>query len=154
MTVQDAINQFRIILHDVSEEYDDYHAVMRLNSAVQLISALLVQINSPLVIQSAVLHNGDTLPSNFQRFCGIHPIKRTGQTVELLDDDAESMVVRYYVAFDALTADGDMPFAHDALNDFVIRTAAKYALNRNEFDISQDQNLLTELQNAAAAAMG
>ena len=61
MTVKEAIEQFRIILHDVSEEYDDYHAVMRLNSAVQLISALLVQINSPLVIQSAVLHNGGQL---------------------------------------------------------------------------------------------
>lgn len=153
MTVKEAIDQFRIILHDVSEEYDDYHAVMRLNSALQLTSALLVQINSPLVIQSAALHNGDTLPPNFQRFCGIYPIKRTGQTVELLEDE-EAIVTRYYVAFDALTAAGDMPFAHDAMNDFVIRTAAKYALNRNEFDISQDQSLLQELQNAAAAAMG
>jgi hypothetical protein len=50
--------------------------------------------------------------------------------------------------------DGDMPFEHDTLNDFVVRTACKLALNRNEFDISQDQSILTELQNSAAEAMG
>jgi hypothetical protein len=49
--------------------------------------------------------------------------------------------------------DGDMPFEHDTINDFVIRTACKLALNRNEFDISQDQGILTELQNSAAEAM-
>lgn len=154
MTVQEAINQFRLILHDISDEYDDYHVIMRLNSASQLTCALLVQIHSPLVMEEATFADGDALPANFLRTAGTYPVKRTGQTVEFLDG-SEEMKIRYFVTKDKVSAATDeMPFAHDTVNDFIVRTACKLALNRNEFDISQDQGILSELQNAAAAAMG
>lgn len=156
MKVKTAIDQFRLILHDLygNYEYDNYHCLMRLNSAAQLTSSLLVQINSPLVIDEQEFEDGDDLPGNFLRTCGTYPIKRTGRAVKFLDD-VDKMVIRYFVSVPKIEdVDGDMPFEHDAINDFVIRTAAKYALNRNEFDISQDQNLLNELQNSMAEAMG
>lgn len=154
MTVKEAATQFRRILHDISREYDDYQIIMRLDSAAHLTSMLLVQLNSPLVICEAVLHTGDMLPKNFIKTCGTYPFRRTGYTVELLDDVPE-MRVRYFVGVSRIKSINDsMPFEHDAINDFVVRTACKYALNRNEFDIGQDQGLLTELQNAVAEAMG
>lgn len=159
MKVKTAIDQFRLILHDLygNYEYDNYHCLMRLNSAVQLTCNLLVQIGSPLVIQEEEFENGGKLPGNFLKTCGIYPIRRTGNTVEFLDG-SDKMVIRYFITLPKIekadVEDGDMPFEHDTINDFVVRTAAKYALNRNEFDISQDQNLLNELQNAMAEAMG
>lgn len=156
MKVKTAIDEFRLILHDLygNYEYDNYHCLMRLNSAAQLTSSLLVQLNSPLIIQEEEFENGDDLPGNFLRTCGTYPIRRTGNKVEFLDD-VEKMKIRYFVSvpkMDKYTE--DMPFEHDAINDFVIRTAVKYALNRNEFDISQDQSILTELQAAMSEAMG
>jgi hypothetical protein len=156
MKVQTAIDQFRLILHDLygNYEYDNYHCLMRLNSAAQLTCNLLVQINSPLVIKEEEFENGGTLPGNFLKTCGTYPIRRTGGVVKFLDD-VDKMVIRYFVTVPKIEdVDGDMPFEHDTLNDFVVRTACKLALNRNEFDISQDQSILTELQNSAAEAMG
>ena len=155
MKVKTAIDEFRLILHDLygQYEYDTYHCLMRLNSAAQLTSSLLVQIASPLVIAEETFHDGDALPQNFLKTCGTYPIKRTGQTIHFLDD-VEEMPIRYYVSVPKMDKHTeDMPFEHDAINDFVIRTAVKYALNRNEFDISQDQNILNELQNVVAEAM-
>ena len=159
MKVQTAIDQFRLILHDLygNYEYDNYHCLMRLNSAVQLTCNLLTQINSPLIIEEKEFEPGEALPGNFLQTCGTYPIRRTGNAVEFLDD-VERMKIRYFVTLpkieEADVLDGDMPFEHDAINDFVIRTACKLALNRNEFDISQDQNILNELQNSIAEAMG
>lgn len=159
MKVKTAIDQFRLILHDLygNYEYDNYHCLMRLNSAIQLTCNLLVQINSPLVIEEQEFENGGELPGNFLKTCGIYPIRRTGNTVQFVDG-SKKMVIRYYVTYPQIVKtdveNGDMPFKHDTINDFVVRTACKFALNRNEFDISQDQNILNELQNAAAEAMG
>lgn len=156
MKVKTAIDQFRLILHDLygNYEYDNYHCLMRLNSAAQYTSSLLVQLNSPLVIKEEEFESGGSLPGNFLKTCGVYPLKRTGNTVSFLDGQ-ERMVIRYFVSVPKIEEDTeDMPFEHDAINDFVVRTAAKYALNRNEFDISQDQNLLNELQNSMAEAMG
>jgi hypothetical protein len=155
MKVQTAIDQFRLILHDLygNYEYDNYHCLMRLNSAAQLTSNLLVQIASPLVIQEEEFADGDNLPGNFLKTCGTYPIRRTGGKVNFLDD-VDKMLIRYYVTVPKIEdVDGDMPFEHDTINDFVIRTACKLALNRNEFDISQDQSILSELQSSAAEAM-
>lgn len=154
MKVSEAMEQFRRIVHDISDEYDDYQIIMRLNSAAQLAGSLLAQINSPIGLREATFRDGDTLPGNFLRTAGAYPVKRTGQTVQFLED-VEEMAIRYYVTPQRIEKGADdMPFVHDALNDFVVRTACKYALNRNEFDISQDQGLMQELQTALAAAMG
>jgi hypothetical protein len=156
MKVKTAIDQFRLILHDLygNYEYDNYHCLMRLNSAAQLTSNLLVQINSPLIIEEQEFADGDALPGNFLKTCGIYPIKRTGNAVQLLDG-SEKMKIRYFITVPKIEEDTeDMPFEHDTLNDFVIRTACKLALNRNEFDISKDQSILSELQSSAAEAMG
>lgn len=154
MTVKEAAEQFRRILHDISREYDDYQVIMRLDSAAHLVSMLLVQMASPLMIREEVLHEGDLLPKNFIKTCGIYPIKRTGYAVHFINGMTE-MSVRYFVGVDRIKSiKGYMPFEHDTLNDFTVRTACKYALNRNEFDISQDQGLLNELKQATAEAMG
>lgn len=159
MKIKAAIDEFRLILHDLygNYEYDNYHCLMRLNSAVQLTCNLLTQINSPLIIEEKDFENGEDLPGNFLRTCGTYPIRRTGNSIEFLDD-VEKMRIRYFITLPKMgkedVEEGDMPFAHDSINDFVIRTACKLALNRNEFDISQDQGILTELQNSIAEAMG
>ena len=47
-----------------------------------------------------------------------------------------------------------MPFEHDAINDIIIKSAVLLALNHNEYDISQDTNIVNALQQAISAGMG
>lgn len=156
MKVKEAISQFRILLHDTSSEHDEYHVTMRLNQGIDLTCALLADYGSPLVLAEEIFKDGDNLPYNFLRTAGEYPIERTGQKIHFLVE-TDKMPIRYFYTYEHLNRknlDEEMPFPHDALNDFVIRTAAKLALNRNEADISQDQSILSELQQAMTQAMG
>lgn len=156
MKLKEAISQFRILLNDTSKEHDEYHATMRINQGVALTCALLAGYASPLVMKEEVFHEGDALPHNFLRTAGEYPIERTGVTIHILTG-ADEIPIRYFYTYPILDykkLDEELPFPHDALNDFVIRTAAKLALNRNEADISQDQVILGELQQAMTQAMG
>ena len=53
-----------------------------------------------------------------------------------------------------MDATGDMPFVHDVLNDITVRLATLFALNQNEYDVSQDKALLDEVRQAVAQGMG
>lgn len=156
MKLKEAISQFRILLHDTSKEHDEYHATMRINQGIDLVCALLAGFASPLVLREDNFAEGDSLPHNFLRTAGEYPIERTGNTIHILTGK-KTIPVRYFISYEHLDykdLDSEMPFPHDALNDFVIRTAVKLALNRNEADISQDQSILSELQQAMTQAMG
>ena len=48
---------------------------------------------------------------------------------------------------------GEMPFPHEALNDYAVKVAVLLALNRNEYDISQDKALYDELRGLLAGAV-
>ena len=156
MKLKEAISQFRILLHDVSKEHDEYHATMRINQGIDLVCNMLAGFGHPLTIAEKVFEEGETLPHNFLRTAGIYPVERTGNVIHILTGD-DKLPIRYFYSYEHLDyrePESEMPFPNDALNDFVIRTAVKLALNRNEADISQDQNILNELQQAVTGAMG
>jgi hypothetical protein len=47
-----------------------------------------------------------------------------------------------------------MPFRYEPLNDLTVRTAVLFALNQNEYDITQDKALNDELRQMITAGMG
>lgn len=92
------------------------------------------------------------LPENFLKTCGTFPIKITGNTIELLDEPP--LKIRYTAGISRVSYVDDMPFTHEALNQFIVKLATIYALNQEELDVSQDKALLGELQASIASAIG
>lgn len=154
MLVSEAMKNFRYILHDVSGEYDDRACLLRLNHAAHYVAHALAAMSSPLVATEETLTEGGSVPDGFLRTCGSYPLRLTGTGVHFLDGSKE-MSVRFFREPAPLTdATEEMPFPLASLNDFTVRLAAMYALNRNEFDVSQDKGLLDELAALAKSALG
>lgn len=153
ITVEQAIRRIRAAGHDISDEYSDERCIEFLNNSLQRISALLIQARYPALVEEVMVHDGDTLPKNYVQAAGTYPLRMTAGKAEIVDD---SEFVRFrYFATPALLENStdDFPYDHDGINEIVVRYAIMLALNENEYDITQDTNLLTDLQNAIAGAM-
>lgn len=149
MLVSDAIDRIRLATHDITEEYTDYECVNYLNEAVHQIASTLMGGASPFMVKTTTLKTGDTLPVGFCRTCGTFPFRITGGKVELLTD-AEELPVRYFSQPELLTgATGEaMPFDQEQLNELAVRLAVIYASNENEFDVTQDTNIMQMIAQA------
>ena len=153
ITVEQAIRRIRAAGHDISDEYNDERCIEFLNNSLQRISALLIQARYPALVEEAVVHDGDTLPKNYVQAAGTYPLRMTAGKAEIVDD-SEFVRFRYFATPALLENSTDeFPYDHDGINEIVVRYAIMLALNENEYDITQDTNLLTDLQNAIAGAM-
>ena len=153
ITVEEAIRRIRAAGHDISDEYSDERCIEFLNNSLQRISALLIQARYPALVEEVVVHDGDTLPKNYVQAAGTYPLRMTAGKAEIVDD-SEFVRFRYFATPKLLEAANDeFPYDHDAINEIAVRYAIMLALNENEYDITQDTNLLTDLQNAIAGAM-
>jgi hypothetical protein len=100
-----------------------------------------------------MVHNGESLPTNYMKACGTYPLRMTNNKVTIVDD-SESVRFRYWATPELLTENsGKLPYEHDAVNEVIVRLAVMLALNENEYDIGQDSGLLTQLQQAIASGM-
>jgi hypothetical protein len=74
--------------------------------------------------------------------------------VHITDPDITAVKFRYF-ATPALidSATKELPFNHDAINDIIVKSAVLLALNENEYDISQDTNIVNALQQAISTGM-
>ena len=78
----------------------------------------------------------------------------TGQTVQFVDPSMDEIRFRYFTTMPPLTDDeGDLPFPHEALNDYVLKIAILHALNRNEYDLTQDKALADEFRSILTGAV-
>lgn len=153
ITVEEAIRRIRAAGHDISDEYSDERCIEFLNNSLQRISALLIQARYPALVEEVVVHDGDTLPKNYVQAAGTYPLRMTAGKAEIVDD-SEFVRFRYFATPQLLENSADeFPYDHDGINEIVVRYAIMLALNENEYDITQDTNLLTDLQNAIAGAM-
>ena len=153
ITVEEAIRRIRAAGHDISDEYSDERCIEFLNNSLQRISALLIQARYPALVEEVVVHDGDTLPKNYVQAAGTYPLRMTAGKAEIVDD-SEFVRFRYFATPQLLgNSTDEFPYDHDGINEIVVRYAIMLALNENEYDITQDTNLLTDLQNAIAGAM-
>ena len=77
----------------------------------------------------------------------------TAGAVEILDD-SEEVKFRYFANPPLLTSEEEeLPYNHDAINEVIVRGAIILAANEDEYDITQDANLLNTLQQAIASGM-
>lgn len=154
MQVEEAIAKLKAAGHDISDEYSTDDCIGFLNTAVQEICHQLATGKSPQMVKEITLHDSESLPVDYIISCGNYPIKTTGQTVTFVDPSIDTLRFRYFATKPQMDATGDMPFVHDALNDIAVRLATLFALNQNEYDVSQDKALLDEVRQAVAQGMG
>lgn len=155
MQVEKAIARLKAAGHDISDEYSTEDCIGFLNTAVQEICHQLATGKSPQMVKEITLHDSESLPPDYIISCGNYPIKVTGQAVTLTDPDIDALRFRYFATKpQILDATGDMPFVHEVLNDITVRLATLFALNQNEYDVSQDKALLDEVRQAVAQGMG
>ena len=100
------------------------------------------------------MREGDSIPKNYMSACGTYPLAMTAGTVHITDPSVSAVKFRYFATPSAIeSTTKDMPFNHDAINDIIVKSAVLLALNENEYDISQDTNIVNALQQAISAGM-
>lgn len=153
MLITTAISRIKSAGHDISDEYTNERCIEFLNTAIQQVSSLLISAQYPALVKEIMVHNGESLPTNYMKACGTYPLRMTDNKVTIVDD-SESVRFRYWATPELLSEpSGKLPYEHDAINEVIVRLAVMLALNENEYDIGQDSGLLTQLQQAIASGM-
>lgn len=155
MLVSTAITRIRAAGHDISDEYSKERCIEFLNNSLQQVASLLISAKWPALVQEMLVHDGDSLPKNYMQAAGTYPLRMTAGRAEIIDD-SDYVRFRYFATPDNLTGEDEaeeLPFNHEAINEIIVRGAIILALNENEYELSQDTQLWTALQQAVASAM-
>lgn len=154
MKVDSAVARIKQETHDISEEYSTERCIQFLNTAIQQVSSLLIAAKYPALVKETTIRNGDSIPKNYMNLCGTYPIKMTDGEAAITDDAYKSITIRYFATPDLIEYEtDDMPYTHDAINDIIVKTAVLLALNENEYDITQDSNIVEALKQAVSSGM-
>jgi hypothetical protein len=154
MKTSKAIDEIKAAGHDISDEYSRAECIGFLNTAIHEVSGLLVAANSPMMVREILIHDGESVPKHYVRSAGQYPMRITGQTVQFIDPMMNEIRFRYFATIPPLDGEtGDLPFPHDALNKYVLKVAILHALNRNEYDVSQDKALADEFRSILTGAV-
>lgn len=145
--------QIRQLTKDTNAiEYTTAELMNYINTAIKLVSTYLIGNKDPEMIVDITISDGTSVPSNFMSFVGIYPVYISGSVFKLYNT-ASPVSARYFATkADITDMANTIPFK-DALLPIVTRLAAMQALNRNEFDITQDTKILDELMSSYKAAM-
>lgn len=95
------------------------------------------------LVQQMRVKNGTSLPDDFLAFCGVVPFVIEGKVIQSYGNTA-NLPVRYFARLPYITKfdeDADLPYEHDQYMT-IAALAAIYALNKHEFDVSQDLMLM------------
>lgn len=155
MKVSEVIADIREEANDISNEYSNKQLMRYINSAIQQVSLLLINHGSYLMIEEKLFRNGDSLPKNFSKFAGFYPVQVNSMKIEFIDSayNSTGMALKFFATKPNVTDEaGNMPFEHDAVNSIIIQSATIMALNRNEFDVTQDLGLCEQLKQVLVAA--
>lgn len=154
MKAEKAIARIKQETHDISDEYSTERCIQFLNTAIQQVSSLLIAAKYPVLVKEMTMRNGDSIPKNYMNLCGTYPIKMTDGKAIITDDAYKSITIRYFATPDLIEHEtDDMPYTHDAINDIIVKTAVLLALNENEYDITQDSNIVEALKQAVSSGM-
>ena len=168
MTLAEILQEMRNRLNDKDAvgDFDDVELVSYINQAISYIGNYLVAMGHPLVTRTLELSDGDTLPSDFIKFCGGFYVKVEGRTATLLKNKKKPMTVKYFfelpqmaVKINASTkrvtnGTDELPIVNYTFNNAVLQMAILFAMNQQKFNIQQDQAVTTECFEIAKRAFG
>ncbi len=119
------------LLNYLDRAVDEYSKRQAGNADVRLVKRLTIQ-------------NGMNLPDDFLAFCGAVPLNIEGKSVYVYSTLPE-LPVRYFSRLPYVTSasSDDVDLGYDNDQEITIAAlAAIYALNKHEFDVSQDLLLM------------
>lgn len=153
MEVSEALTEIRNKINDRDEVgLDDEEILSYLNEAIQYIYNVLIGSRSPIIVEEMeITENEVNVPSNFAKFAGGFPIRRTNNRLVLLDEPP--LKIRYFKTIPALEIDDDMPFDYYTLNQVAIKLACVYASNQQKLDVTTDKALLDEINTSIITAL-
>ena len=116
-----------------TQELENY-----LNRAVDEYSKRQAGSGDIRLMKESEIHDGDSLPADYLKFCGMIPVKVIGNKIKFYVR-GESLPVRYMARLPYVTDYEDLaelPYESDQ-SIAISALAAIYALNKHEDDISQ-----------------
>lgn len=145
MIVNEAISNMRIRLTDTEKlEYTDGELVNYLNDAINIIWLQLAASMNPEVIKKITISTANqSKPADFYKFTAKHPVITVGDTFEVY---GSTPIEAFYItkAPKISSPSETKVLFNDLYDSAIIQIACLYALNTNEFDISQDSALASE----------
>lgn len=146
MLVSSAISNIRKRISDEDAfGYQDDELVNYINDSIALIWMQLIEIGSPETIKRAS-GNDTTLnkPTDFYKLIGNPTLIDNGATFTNYGKPAIDYC--YFANSPVITITDTLPFTNGAFHSLIMQLSAILALNRNEFDISQDKMLADEIR--------
>jgi hypothetical protein len=147
--VSTALTMVRKQIYDVNSlEYTDEELINYLNSAISLLGYELIKADAPDITAEITISVVDTAkPTGFVQWAARYPLTVSGGLINAYG--TLPITARYYKhpALVAATTD-NLPFDNDIYNHLLVQLTAIMALNRNEYEISQDSALAGEIKKA------
>lgn len=135
-------------------DFDDDEIVSYINQAINYIGLYFVSSCNPIAIKDVVIKNGDTLPSDYIKACGVLPIKITGKTIKFLDTSTKDYTMKYFYKAPNIagTENEEMPYDDAVTNNVIVTLTVILLMNQQRLNVSQDQGLNTALMDIIESA--
>ena len=129
--------------NNLEEPEGEEELYMYLDRAVDEYSKRLVSQRDLRLVKQMTVNSGGLLPSDFISFCGAVPVIIEGKNIRYFGEST-TIPVRYFARLPYVTSYSDtttLPYDNDQAMT-ITALAAIYALNKHEFNVSQDLMLL------------
>lgn len=147
MLVSELLAMVRRQIYDVNSlEYTDAELISYLNSAISILGYELIRVDAPdTTAEVTVSVQGAAKPSDFAQWAGRYPLTISGGLINCYG--TLPITARYYKKPAMMTATNNtLPFDNDVYNHLLAQLTAIMALNRNEYEVSQDSALSAEVR--------
>ncbi len=154
MTRAEMITMLRVLLCDAQAVGypTDGELLEYLDRATIYYSEQMIAVKSPDMLKRMPVVGCMELPGDFVALAGQHPVQITGRHMDYYGDVPYQITYFARLPLPSGYAETD-EVAHPLGADSVILDLARaFALNRNEYDLSQDLKLVEVWQNAAKEA--
>lgn len=151
-SISNLIRRLRILINDQNDlEYTDKELLGYINDAVGYLSTYLISTKDPEMVKEISITQDIDVPDDYCSFSGSYPVYISDNKFKLYDPSA-TVTARYFATkkTDSVVAD-NLPFK-DIYAPVIIRVASVYALNRNEFNVTQDVTIISQMLDSIKAA--
>lgn len=158
MLVRTVIQDIRNRINDKEAigDFDDDDIVSYINQAINYVGLYFVTAGNPLSIKDIEIVDGDNVPDDYIKACGIQPVKVTGKIIKFLDSRKKKLILRYFFKPPNITgADNEeMPYKDALTNNVIVTMTVLLLLNQQRLNVAQDQTLSTALTDMLNSAYG
>ncbi len=130
----------------------DSELLAYLDRAADFMSEELIAVKDPTLLKQFEVLGTAPLPADFVAFAGNVPVCVIGRECEFYGDFP--IDVLYWGKFPSPSKQSEteaLPYTHEQIV-LIVDIARVFALNKNEYDISQDMALLANIQQSIAAS--